>query len=196
MAKRPEVLTQMDERGLSQHEAEQVLAKADCLYNLGKVDAALTQLAESVTAECAGLDLLVLGVMNGAVVTLGKLLSLLLFPLQVDYLQVSRYRQNTQGGELTWLAKPQQSLLGRDLLVVDDVLDRGETLAEIKRYCLAEGAASVRLLALVQKQLAAPAVVEADYVGLQAPDRFLFGCGMDYRGYLRNAPGIFAVKGL
>ncbi|MCG2634288.1 MAG: hypoxanthine-guanine phosphoribosyltransferase [Gammaproteobacteria bacterium] len=175
-------------------ELEQVQAEAECLHTFAQVHASLDRLARAVTADVGALNPLLIGVMTGAVVTLGLLLPKLPFPLQLDYLQISRYRNQTQGGELIWQAKPRQSLRGRHLLMVDDILDQGETLAETKRFALAEGAASVRLLVLVQKQLPVPAVVTADYVGLTVPDRYVFGCGMDYRGYLRNAPGIFAVR--
>ena len=116
----------------------------------------------------------------------------------MSYLHASRYRLDTNGGVLDWKVKPQENLLGRTVLVIDDILDEGHTLAAIVDYCKMAGVKDVLVAVLVNKQHNRKAQVDfkVDFVGLNVVDRFLFGCGMDYKGYWRNTLAIYAVKGL
>jgi hypoxanthine phosphoribosyltransferase len=116
------------------------------------------------------------------------------FPLEIDSIKAGRYQGETRGNEMRWLHKPGIPLEGRTLLIVDDVLDEGITLAEIRRWCFAEGAEAVYTAVLVDKQLGREKPCRADFVGLETENRYLFGYGMDYKSYLRNWPGIFACK--
>jgi len=177
-------------------EIRRVRAEADCLYTAAQVEAALDRLAAQLTARYEDRNPLVLCVMNGGLITTAGLLQRMDFPLQVDYLHATRYRGGTRGGELHWLREPGHALAGRALIIVDDILDEGHTLAAIVDHCRAQGAASVESVALVEKEHRRKQGIEADYVGLVVEDRYVFGYGMDYKDYLRNAPGIFAVKGL
>lgn len=176
----------------------QILAEADCLFSQPDVEAALSEMARAITERLANQAPIILTVMNGGLIIAGQLLTRLRFPLQQDYLHAGRYGQQTQGGELHWLAKPGLSMQDRAVLIVDDILDEGTTLLAIKAYCQQQGASEVLTAVLVDKQhnRKAQSGLVADFTGLHAPDRFLFGYGMDYQGYLRNAPGIYAVKGL
>lgn len=171
------------------------MSQPECLYSLAQVDAALETMAAKINADYADASspLLVLVLLKGALVTAGALLPKLKVPLEVDYLHASRYRDNSAGDELRWLAKPHSELAGRTLLIVDDILDQGITLREVVNYCLDQQASSVSTAVLVHKQLPKPAVVEADYVGLTVPDRYVYGFGMDNNELDRNAPGIFAL---
>ncbi|MCG5509340.1 hypoxanthine-guanine phosphoribosyltransferase [Ectothiorhodospira lacustris] len=176
---------------------KQVLAEADCLVPREQVEAAMDRMAEAITRDLADGNPLILCVMTGGVVAAGHLLTRLHFPLQVDYLHATRYRGALTGGEeLHWLVKPQTSLKDRTVLVLDDILDEGHTLAGILDYCRQEGAREVLSAALVLKHhdRRVPGL-EADYLGVEVEDRYVFGYGMDYKEYLRNAPGIYAVKG-
>lgn len=175
---------------------KQVRTEADCLYSKQQVEAALNDMAAAISENYAEKNPLVLCVMNGGLIVTGCLLQRFDFPLEQDYMHVTRYRGETRGGELHWITEPQQSLQGRHILVVDDILDEGFTLAAIVEYCLDAGAESVETAVLIEKQHDRKQGIKADYIGLQVEDRYLFGYGMDYRGFLRNAPGIFAVKGL
>lgn len=174
-------------------EAWAVYRAADCLYDAAAVDAAVHRLAGEVSAVLAGDNPLLLCPMTGGVVLAGHLLPLLDFPLEFDYVHATRYEGSLSGGDLAWKVIPSTSLAGRQVLIVDDVLDRGVTLAALVDFCRREGAAGVHTLVLVDKRCRREADIEADFVGLTAPDRYLFGWGMDYRGYLRNVPGIYAV---
>lgn len=168
---------------------------AECLYSLADLERALDRLAQDIQKLLVGSEpLLVLTVMNGGLVTAGHLLPRLSLPLEVDYVHATRYGHSQQGrDELRWLHRPETALAGRRVLIVDDILDRGLTLQALTEAAWRQGATSVHTVALVQKQLSESPAVEADFVGLTVPDRFVFGFGMDYQGLWRNAPGIYAL---
>lgn len=174
-------------------EYERVRARAECLVPAAEVAVAVARLAEQMRPLFADRTPLVLCVMNGGFRFCSELLGHWDFPMEFDYLQATRYRGRTRGGSLQWLHTPAQGLAGRHVLVVDDILDEGLTLASIQRYGLEAGALTVHSAVLVDKELPQRAV-HADYVALTAPERYLFGEGMDYKGFGRNLRGIYAVS--
>lgn len=179
---------------------ELILAReeADCLADEAVVEAALDRMATEITAALAHTNPIVYSVMNGGLILGGRILTRLPFPLEVAYLHATRYGHALQGTLLDWRVRPTQDLRGRTVLVLDDILDEGHTLAAIIEYLKNEGAREVFSAVLTHKvhdRKAYPGM-RADFTGLDVADRFLFGCGMDYKGYWRNAPGIYAVKGL
>jgi hypoxanthine phosphoribosyltransferase len=137
---------------------------------------------------------LVLGVMGGAVVFTGTLLPQLAFPLEFDYIHVSRYGDDDRGGEIVWKVIPRQNVAGKTIIVVDDILDEGETLAHVKQRLLGMGAAEVILAVFADKDLGRTKPVQADIVGLTIPNRFVVGFGMDAHGYWRNLPGLWVIR--
>lgn len=171
------------------------LEDSDLVCGAAEVEQAVGRLAEQVTARLSGAYPLVLAVMGGAVVFAGQLLPRLRFPLDFDYLHVTRYGTATQGGGIAWKMEPTHPVQGRSVLVLDDILDGGETMHAIRERLLAQGAASFQCAVLVEKKLARPRPMTADFVGLAIPDRFVFGCGMDAKGFWRNLPEIRAMKG-
>lgn len=178
-------------------EVESVWQQADCLWNYQQLASAIDVLATRVTRELQESNPLVLIVMTGGLVFASELLVRLSFPLTVDYVQVSRYGQQLTGNTLVWKTPLPKDIAERNVLVVDDILDEGVTLQALHDACLQQGAASVRTAVLVNKQhdrKLSPAF-QADFTALAIPDRYIFGFGMDYKGYWRNAPGIYAVKG-
>jgi hypoxanthine phosphoribosyltransferase len=187
----------MDQHKENLQDARRAMAEADCLVDNAAVETALDALAERITAQLAESDPLVFTVMNGGLVLAGRLLPKLNFPLEVAYLHASRYGHALNGSLLDWRVRPTQDLKGRTVLVLDDILDEGHTLKAILEHLKAEGAAEVYSAVLVHKSHERKAYpgMRADFTGLDVADRFLFGCGMDYKGYWRNAPGIYALKG-
>ncbi|NJN45631.1 MAG: hypoxanthine-guanine phosphoribosyltransferase [Candidatus Competibacteraceae bacterium] len=177
-------------------EARTALQEADLLYPEQAVEAALDRLAAAITVRLQYCDPLVLVVMNGALIPAGLLLSRLEFPLQIDYLHATRYCSGTRGGTLNWIARPSVPVAGRTVLVVDDIFDEGTTLKAIIDELRREGARDVFSAVLVNKihdRKECDLVV--DFVGLEVTDRYVFGYGMDYKEYLRNIRGIYAIKG-
>jgi hypoxanthine phosphoribosyltransferase len=132
--------------------------------------------------------------MGGAVVFSGQLLPLLRFPLELDYVHATRYADTTRGGALEWKVRPRVPVRGRTLLVLDDILDAGITLAAIRADLLAAGAAEVFSAVFADKETGRSKPVLADFVGLRLPDRYVFGFGMDVRGAWRNLPEIYALR--
>lgn len=175
-------------------EIERVAAEADCLYPEAAVEAALDRMAQEITALLADRNPVLLCVLNGGILPMGRLAVRLRFPLEMDSIQAGRYQGETRGTEMRWRLQPGISLQGRTVLIVDDVLDEGITLAEIRAFCLAQGAAAVYAAVLVEKELGREKPSKADFIGLHAENRYLFGYGMDYKGYLRNWPGIYACR--
>ncbi|MGA7802538.1 MAG: hypoxanthine-guanine phosphoribosyltransferase [Gammaproteobacteria bacterium] len=174
-----------------------VLSEADRLYTAAEVDAALDRMAAQITGTLGERNPIVLCVMTGGLVPAGHLITRLDFPLQLDYLHATRYRGETSGGQLHWITRPTFDLKDRSVLVVDDILDEGLTLGAIVSFCRQEGAREVYSAVLVDKHHdRRPEPIHADFVGVEVGDRYVFGYGMDYKGYLRNAAGIFAVRGL
>ena len=173
-------------------EIEQVQQNAQLLHTEAEVEAAIETMAKDINSVLAEQNPIVLCVMNGGIVTAGKLLTQLSFPLTLDAINVSRYGQQTTGNEINWIQKPASSLKDRVILVVDDILDQGLTLEAIYQYCREQGASYVYSAVLIDKQLSTTKPVQADFIGLSVADHYIYGYGMDYKGYLRNAPGIYA----
>jgi hypoxanthine phosphoribosyltransferase len=119
---------------------------------------------------------------------------LLHFPLDFDYIHASRYGAATRGSGVEWRVSPTGLARGRTVLVLDDILDHGETMSAIRAKLLELGAKAFFCAVLVEKSLPHEKPIAADFVGLRIPDRFVFGCGMDAKGYWRNLPEIRAMK--
>ncbi|MGZ8175392.1 hypoxanthine-guanine phosphoribosyltransferase [Methylobacter sp.] len=175
-------------------EIKHVQATADLLHSEQEIEIAIDRMAQEINTALAGHNPLLLCVMNGGVVTFGKLLTRLSIPLTIDAINASRYQNLTSGGSIEWLVKPVTSLKGRTVLLVDDILDEGITLQAICQYCREQGATAVYSAVLVDKILDHQKPITADFIGLKVENRYVFGYGMDYKGYLRNAPGIYACK--
>lgn len=178
---------------LSAEDYAGVAERAELLVSEQRMQAIYARLGAEVTASLAGKDPLVLCIMTGAVFAVGQLLPRLDFALRVDYLHATRYQEATRGGELHWQYRPAGRISGEHVLVVDDILDEGVTLEAVVGACREDGALSVHTAVLVEKERERLADVQADFVGIRLPDRYLYGCGLDYRGYFRNASGIYAV---
>lgn len=175
-------------------EAATALKQAECLYTNEQVQSAIDRVALEITNKLSKRNPLVLCVMTGALIPAGHILTRLNFPLQLDYIHATRYRGDTRGGVLNWLVKPTFPLRGRDVLIIDDIFDEGITLSEIVEFCSVEGANDIFTAVLVNKIHNRKTKLQVDFVGLETEDKYLFGYGMDYHNYLRNVPGIYAVK--
>jgi hypoxanthine phosphoribosyltransferase len=175
--------------------ARALLANAEELFDAAQVNAAVREVANALNARFEREEEfpLVLGVMGGAVVFTGNLLPQLTFPLEFDYIHVSRYGDDEVGGEVVWKVVPRSNVAGRTVIVVDDILDEGETLAHVKQRLLDMGAKAVVIAVFADKAIGKAKPVKADLVGLTIPNRFVVGFGMDAYGYWRNLPGLWAI---
>ena len=175
-------------------QAWKFLQDSDPIAGADEVQAAVRRLAAEIEEKLAGAYPLVLAVMGGAVVFAGQILPRLRFPLDFDYIHASRYGATTRGAGVEWRVSPPGLAKGRTVLVLDDILDHGETMSVIRQRLLELGAQAFHCAVLVEKMLDREKPIHADFVGLQIPDRFVFGCGMDAKGYWRNLPDIRAMK--
>lgn len=175
-------------------EAWAILESADVVSAEQDVIAAVDRMAAAIRAALGERTPLVLSVMRGSVIFAGHLLPRLRFPLDFDYLDVTRYGNATSGGELTWKVSPGTAVAGRVVLVVDDILDEGHTLAAVREKLLSAGAAEVYSAVFAEKDTGRPKPLRADFTGIMVPNRYVFGFGMDVKGAWRNLPAVYALR--
>ena len=166
---------------------------AECLFDRQTIDRVLDAQASLLNVRYAATRPLVLCVMTGALVYAGHLLPRLSFALDLDYVHASRYGDTREGGLINWIARPRSVVTGREVLLLDDILDEGVTLHEIQQWLLAEGAKQVEIAVLTHKKKPLPQPCTPDYPALMTPDRYVYGFGLDVDGLWRNADGIFVA---
>ncbi len=179
---------------LAAAQAEALLARSEQILAAEAVQKTLRRIAGEISVVLKDQYPLVLAVMRGGVVFAGHLLPLLNFPLDFDYVDATRYGADTTGGALRWRVDIPDTVNGRVVLLVDDILDEGVTLAEIRDRLLKAGAVRVLVAVFADKMTGRDKPVAADYVGTSVPDRYVFGFGMDVRGMWRNLPAVYALK--
>lgn len=177
-------------------EASKVLNSATLLHDERAVDRACARLASDISARCRGKNPLVMPVMMGGMFAAAEIMRRLDFPFEMDYLHASRYRDATAGGELVWKVMPAATLKDRVVVVIDDILDEGHTLLAVEQALRAQQPAELIIAVLVEKNTPKRvAGIQVDMAGLKVEDHYVFGSGMDYKGYWRQLPGIYAVSG-
>ena len=174
--------------------AWELLRNADVICGADQVQSAIRRVADEITSRLKDLYPLVLTVMGGGVFFAGQVLPLLRFPLDLDYIHATRYGAATIGAGVDWRVAPPEEVRGRTVLILDDILDAGNTMRAIREMILEQGAEAFFCAVLAEKALGKVKPIEPDFVGLRVPDRFVFGCGMDAGGYWRNLPEIYALK--
>src|SRR4051794_18605476 len=175
-------------------EATRILESAELLVDARAVNAAVQRVAQEIAAKLGSANPLVLSVMSGAIVFTGQLLPLLDFPLDVDYVHLTRYGDATVGGRIEWKRFPAEKMAGRTVLIVDDILDEGHTMLEIRRRVLEAGASRFYSAVFADKALGRDKPIAADFVGITLPNRYVFGFGLDVKGAWRNLPAVYAMK--
>ena len=175
-------------------EASEVLASADQLIDQDQLRAGYDRMAAQISTQLRGLNPIILCIMTGGLYATAEITKRLDFPIEIDYLHVTRYAGETHGGDLVWKVSPGTDLSDRHVLVIDDILDEGVTLAATLDALDAQGTASIRTAMLLQKMHdRRSAALTPDFLGFEVPDRYVFGAGLDYKGYLRQMPAVYAV---
>lgn len=172
---------------------ETILDSAELIYSMTDINAALDKLSEALTAQFANDNPIILTVMNGASVITGHLLPRLAFPLQLDYIHLSRYGDEITGSNIIWLREPSHALQERTVIIVEDIVDHGITVQAVREYCHDQGVKSVVCATLLDKLDIDKKGQPPEYVGMTVPNRYVFGFGLDYKGYWRNLPAIYAL---
>ena len=178
---------------MNQRDAQKLLDEADLICPADEVRRSVARMAQEIAARLKGDFPVVLSVMGGAAIFTGQLLPLLNFPLEFGAIEVTRY-QGTQGREITWRLAPRDNVRGRIVLVLDDILDEGITLAAIRDRLVEMGAAAVWTAVFADKDIGRAKPIKADFVGCIVPNRYVFGFGMDVHGLWRNLPAVYALK--
>lgn len=173
---------------------QELLYQAQLIHTSEAVQQAICRLSKDISVQLESACPIVICVMGGGIVFAGQLLTQLQFPLELDYVHASRYENKTVGNALVWQSLPKLDLKNRTVLLVDDILDEGITLLAIKEKCLSLGAKDVFSAVLVEKNLPHSKPIKADFVGLEVPNQYVFGCGMDAYGWWRNLSAIYALS--
>lgn len=177
------------------HLLNAALQHADVLFDRAQLEAQIARMGREIDVALDGQRAVFLTVMNGALMFSGQLAFAIDTDLEFDYAHATRYRGDTSGGQLQWLRKPVVDFNGRTVLLVDDILDEGHTLKAVRETCMDMGARRVLIAALCSKQHDRRVDgIAADFNGVDVPDRYVFGYGMDYYEQGRNLPAIYALQ--
>ena len=164
------------------------------LFNSNRVDLAISKMATQMSVELADKKPLFLAVMNGGLVFAADLISRISIPLELDHIHATRYVKNVGQEKVIFHSRPQICMKDRHVVLVDDVFDVGITLEAVVEDLRRE-AESIRIAVLVEKKVRSrPVNIRPDYVGLSAPNVYLFGRGMDYNGWYRNLRSIYQAE--
>ena len=178
------------------HRALAILDKSTVLYNETELSSIIENLASAISQEFVHDIPLFLTVMNGGVFFCTSLLTHIKSPFMLDYIHATRYNNTTSGQrEITWYYKPKvETIKGKRVYIVDDILDEGHTLDEIRKFVLSAGAKECKIVVLIDKNIGKEKPLAADFVGLSAPDKYLFGYGLDIFGLYRQLPNIYSYN--
>lgn len=180
---------------MTREDAWEILDGADLIHDESVVQDSIRRLAREISACMSELHPVVLTIMRGGIFFTGQLLPMLRFPLELEYAHASRYGNATTSGALRWIVPPPETVKNRAVLVLDDILDAGDTLKSIRDQVMLQGAKSCHLAVLADKELGTDKPIRADFVGFTLPNKYVFGCGLDVRGAWRNLPAIYALRG-
>lgn len=174
---------------------EDVLNRSECLITESRIAAAYDKLAATLNLHYGNMNPIILVVLNGGLIPAGHLLTRLAFAHRMDYIHATRYQDNKGTTELIWKAEVDLDLEGEHVLLIDDIFDEGITLKRIMEVLEEQNPASLKSCCLLDKSHDRKVEdFSVDFVGTQVEDRYIYGCGMDYHGYLRHLPGIYALR--
>lgn len=164
------------------------------LITQAQISRRVRELTAALERDYAGRDLVIVALLSGTVMFLADLIRHLSLPMRLDFMGVSSYRAGTQAGELVFTKELRLDVRGRDVLVVDDILDTGRTLKRVTTKLRALRPRTLRTCVLLDKTSRRIEPVQADYVGFQIPDFFVVGYGLDFAERYRNLPFIGVLK--
>lgn len=167
----------------------------EILFNEEEIAKKVKELAKKITEDYRGKDLTVIGILKGSNIFMGDLIRKIDIPLQIDFMVVSSYGQSTESSGIVRVIKDlDYSIEGKNILIVEDIIDTGLTLAYLKEILLKRKPQSVKICSLLDKPARRRVDLEVDYIGFETPDEFIVGYGIDYSEKYRNLPYIAALK--
>ncbi len=165
--------------------------KLHCLFPRVEIEAAVSRLALEITPDYRGKNPLIIGILKGSFMFMADLVRLLDFPLEAEFVKLSSYGSGRRtSGRIKVVQGLRTAIKGRDVLVVEDIVDTGITIAFFLDYLKKKAPASLRLCALTDKPSRRQVPVNIDYLGFTVPDKFLVGYGIDCAERFRNLPDI------
>lgn len=154
----------------------------------------IAELGREIERDFEGRDMVVVSLLNGTVMFIGDLIRHLSHPLRLDFMGVSSYGKGTESGDLVFTKELRLDVKGRDVLLVDDILDTGRTLRRVREKLCLLGPKRIRTCVLLDKAARRVEKVNADYVGFAIPDQFVVGYGLDFAEKYRNLPFVGVLK--
>lgn len=165
------------------------------LYSQEQIKARVAEIGDALFEEFQGRDPLFLGVLKGSFVFMSDIVRACQIKSDVEFIAVSSYQNGTTSSGVVQITHDlQQDITGRELIVIEDILDSGNTLYFLKNYFLTKGAKSVTIVTLLDKPSRRTKPITADYAGFEVPDEFVVGYGLDYAQQYRNLPYIGVLK--
>jgi len=155
----------------------------------------IKEIADEISADYKGKELVVVGILKGSVIFAAELIKNISIPCEIDFMAVSSYGNSTETSGVVRILKDLDSNIeGKDILIVEDIVDTGVTLAYLLKYLKARKANSIEIVALLNKQARRISDLEVKYIGFEVPDGFIVGYGIDYAEKYRNLPFIGILK--
>ncbi len=174
---------------------KKLISESSLIYSNEQIGDAITIIADNCNLKLIDKEVTVLPVMNGALIFSGQLIPKLDFHCVLDYIHASRYLNNKGQPTVNWIYKPKLNLIkDKIVLVIDDILDEGVTLNNIKKNLIEMGAKEVLIAVLFDKKRKKIKPIKADFFGLEVPDEYVYGFGLDFKGIGRNIPHLYAHK--
>ncbi|MFV0413557.1 MAG: hypoxanthine phosphoribosyltransferase [Oscillospiraceae bacterium] len=160
-----------------------------------EIQSRVTELGKQISKDYQGKDLLMVSVLKGSVVFMADLMRAITVPLEIDFMVVSSYGSGTKSSGIVKIVKDIDiEIAGKDLLIVEDILDSGMTLSYLKKLLAGRNPASIRIVTMLDKPSRRMVPIQPDYVGFEVPDEFIVGYGLDYIEHYRNVPVIGVLK--
>jgi hypoxanthine phosphoribosyltransferase len=154
----------------------------------------IRQLSRQIERDFTGREMVIVSLLNGTVMFLADLIRHISLPLRLDFIGVSSYGAGTESGDLVFTKELRLDVRGRDVLLVDDILDTGKTMRRVLEKLRLLGPRRIRTCVLLNKVARRVEKIEADYVGFEIPDYFVVGYGLDYAEKYRNLPFVGVLK--
>ncbi|AHY45408.1 HGPRTase: hypoxanthine phosphoribosyltransferase [Rubrobacter radiotolerans] len=168
--------------------------KSEVLLSAERIEDIVGGLARRITADYAGKEVLLIGILRGAFVVLADLMRRIELSCEVAFMEVSSYGAGTTSSGIVRILKDlEEDIAGKHVIVVEDIIDTGITLSYLRRSLLARSPASLEFLTLLSKPSRRRVELDVKYVGKEIPDEFVVGYGIDYAGKYRNLPDIYAL---
>ncbi len=169
--------------------------RVEVLLSEEEVNARIREIGELISKEYAGKSIHLIGILKGGSFFMCELAKRITVPVSIDFMSVSSYGSSTESSGVVKVIKDlDESLVGKHVLVVEDIIDTGRTISYLVDLLKDRGAADVKLCALLDKPERRVVDVKVDYIGFQIPDEFVVGYGLDYAQRYRNLPYIGIVK--